>query len=104
MELGSFAWIDLQSCCDLRFPQYHVVVLVKTEVGPRVADLARPDQLVVGEPLGHVLQVPAEGLAPQLLAQGLALGDVAVVAQALRQRLLVVAQSGKRKVLVLTVR
>ena len=47
---------------------------------------------MVGEPLGVVVEVPLERLALQPVAQGLPLRDVAVVAQSLRLRLVVLSQ------------
>ena len=78
----------------------HVVVLVEAEVHAGVANLPRAHQLVVGEALGHVVQVPAEVLAVQGLTQLLALAHVAVVAQAGGQGLVVVAQSGEENIFI----
>ena len=49
-------------------------------------------QFMVGEPLGVVVEVPLERLALQPAAQGLPLRDVAVVAQSLRLRFVVLSQ------------
>ena len=49
-------------------------------------------QFVVGKPLGVVVEVPLERLALQPVAQGLPLRDVAIVAQSLRLRFVVLSQ------------
>ena len=49
-------------------------------------------QFVVGESLGVVVEVPLERLALQPVPQGLPLRDVAIVAQSLRFRLVVLPQ------------
>ena len=49
-------------------------------------------QFVVGEPLGVVVEVPLERLALQPVPQRLPLRDVAVVAQSLRLRFVVLPQ------------
>ena len=46
-------------------------------------------QPVVGEPLCVIVEIPLERLALQPLAQGLPLRDVAIVAQSLRLRFVV---------------
>ena len=49
-------------------------------------------QPVVGEPLCVIVEIPLERLALQPLAQGLPLRDVAIVAQSLRLRLVILPQ------------
>ena len=49
-------------------------------------------QFVVGEPFGVVVEVPLERLALQPVAQGHPLRDVAIVAQSLRLRFVVLPQ------------
>ena len=77
--------------------ELHTVVLVQAEVIAWVSDLASPDQLVVGQPLCDVVQVPLEALAVHFVADGLALRDLPVVTKALLQGKLEFTQSGRKR-------
>ena len=63
------------------------VVLVDAHVVSRIPEVAGRDQLVVGQGLGYVIQVPLEILAAQPLTEGCSLRHVAVVAEAILQGL-----------------
>ena len=63
------------------------VVLVDAHVVSRIPEVAGRDQLVVGQGLRYVVQVPLEILAAQPLTEGRSLRHVAVVAKAILQGL-----------------